>query len=154
MSIIKRAAVMMLVVAAFLLAGCEEKEKEDVAEYRAENLALYDGDDYIERYLLYEENSVYERYVGGTYQGEHLSGPHWGTLFETGTYIVNEQSALIRFYPKKQYDFETKNLKSLGIEGQAKYYDGTLTAATLTITWDVWLNHFEKRELPIIYTRQ
>lgn len=103
-----------------------------VIEYRADDLAWETGDSYTERYLLSVDDGTYERYIGGTYQGKGLSGAFWGTLFETGMY--EECSQRIAFSPKKQYDFETKQLVNLGISSQLPYF-GMVTSETMTVTW-------------------
>lgn len=149
MRIIKRAAVTMLVVAAFLLAGCEEKEKEDFAEYRNNEVSYSKGESCVERYLLYDSGD-YERYIAGMYFGNKVPGINFGTLFETGYYVQDDskKEANTAFYPKKQYDFDTAKLEYLGLEEQVPY-SGTLTAETLTITW-----YMRRESVPIIYTRQ
>lgn len=71
---------------------------------------------------------------GGTYQGKSLSGAFWETLFETGMYEKDTQR--IAFSPKKQYDFETKQLVNLGISSQLPYF-GMVTSETMIVTWYV-----------------
>ena len=141
-----------------LVTGCNETEK-DYVEYRADGLAYDDGDNYIERYLLYEEDSRYERYIGGTYQGDVYAGLHWGTLFETGKYTKTAdkdgKSLVITFQPKKRIlDTETMKLESLGLPKQIPY-SGTLTDTTLTLTWEVWSwEIYGYAKIPIPYTRK
>lgn len=121
-----------------LLSGCQEIDDGSI-EYKATDLAYDDGDDCFERYLLYENEGTYERYIGGTYKGNYLPGLVFGTLFETGKYTVDstQTPATIKFSPKKQYDFNTGTLINLGTAGQVPYY-GKLTEEKLTITWQVW----------------
>ena len=161
MNTIKRGNLIILALvtlAAFLVTGCEATEK-DYVEYRAENLAYDDRDDYIERYLLYEEDGEYERHIGGTYQGDVYAGLHWGTLFETGKYTKTAdkdgKSLVITFYPKKRIlDTETMQLESLGLPKQIPY-SGALTDTTLTLTWEVWnWEILGRAKIPITYTRK
>ena len=139
-----------------LVAGCtEDGDGTDGAiEYRNDEVSYADGESCVERYLLYGEDGTYERYIAGMYFGKKVPGIQFGTLFETGTYTKDESKATknVTFSPKKQYSFDTKQLEYLGLEGQVPYY-GTLTDATLTITWDVWVSPLEKAEVPIVYKR-
>ena len=150
----------LMALTVFLVTGCEATEKDKYyVEYRAENLAYDDGDDYIERYLLYAEDGEYERYIGGTYQGDVYAGPHWGTLYETGIYTEaadkDGKSLVITFYPKKRIlDTETMKLENLGLPKQIPY-SGTRTDTTLTLTWEVWSWDILGRvKIPIPYTRK
>lgn len=135
-----------------LTTGC--KSNDDAIEYRNNEVSYADGESCVERYLLYEEDDTYERYIGGMYFGKEVPGMLFGTRFETGRYEVdkNKASQNITFYPKKQYDFDTKQLEYLGLENQLPY-SGTLTEKTLTIMWEVWKSPFEKAEVPIVYKR-
>ena len=122
-----------------MLAGCKAIDDEFI-EYKGTNLAYDDGDDCFERYLLYEDECKYERYIGGTYKGNFLPGLVFGTLFEIGKYTVDNTGspATIKFSPKKQYDFNTGTLINLGTAGQVPYY-GKLTEDILVITWQVYI---------------
>ena len=148
--------VLLAFVFSLLTAGCAGNDK-DAIEYVNEEVSYADGEVCVERYLLDEENGTYERYIAGMYFGNEVPGIYFGTLFETGMYalseIEGETAQKIIFSPKKQYDFDTKRLEYLGLEGQVPYY-GTLTDKTLTITWEVQLSLFEKAAVPIIYTRK
>ena len=136
----RRSIMSMVAVALFVLvAGCEADEsKDDVIEYRAEGLAYDAGDDYIERYLLYVGDGTYERYIGGTYRGEHLTGLHWGTLFETGTYEEGSaKNGVIWLTSQKAYDFDVKGLRPLPIADIEKR-KGTISDTTLTVEYRIW----------------
>ena len=130
-----------------LVMGCNETEK-DYVEYRADGLAFYDssyfddyeGDDYIERYLLYRETNEYERYIGGYYKRVKYDGLRWGTLYETGTYresiAEDGETVNITFRPKKRYDSDTQALKPMAaadIEKETR--KGEITEKTLEITY-------------------
>ena len=142
-----------------LSAGCGEKTDDDAIEYVNEDVAYLDGDSCVERYLLYEESGEYKRYIAGTYYGEELPGNDFGTLFETGTYTkdASKASQNVIFSPKKQYNFDTKQLENLGLKEQLPY-NGTLTDSTLTITWEIWEDYYIRSvklgEVPIVYKRR
>lgn len=150
------ASVIMAFLFILIGAGCEitPKQKAD-AEYLNGEVSYADKETCVERYLLYEENARYERYIAGDYFGHHVPGIRYGTLFETGYYELDDtkEKSNITFYPKKRYDFDTEDLESLGIPNQIPY-SATITDATLTITWTVWVGHHDKREVPIVYQRQ
>ena len=139
-----------------MFANCN-LSSEDFTEYVNEEVSYEDGESCVERYLLFEEDGKYERYIAGMYFGKELPGVYFGTLFETGTYALssNEGDSFqkITFSPKKQYDFDKKRIDYLGLKGQIPYY-GKLTDTTLTITWEVKLSYFEKGEVKIIYTKK
>ena len=130
-----------------LSTGCELTDNDDATEYVNEEVSYADGESCVERYLLYEEDGTYERYIAGMYFGNKMPGIYFGTLFETGAYTVDDIKAAknIKFSPKKQYDFESKRLEYLGLEGQVPFY-GTLTEKKLIIYWYV-SNSFEPIEL-------
>ena len=136
-----------------MLSGCKAINDGSI-EYKATDLAYDDGDDCFERYLLYEDEGTYERYIGGTYKGIFLPDLVFGTLFETGKYTVDntESPAIIKFSPKKQYDFNTGTLINLGTAGQVPYY-GKLSDEKLIITWQVWIPHAGYGEVDYEYER-
>ncbi|MBR0497124.1 MAG: hypothetical protein IJJ71_13245 [Treponema sp.] len=134
--------------------ACKLTSSDDALEYVNKEVSYASGESCVERYLFYEEDGKYERYIAGMYFGEELPGYYFGTLFETGTYTRNDQLLNnITFYPKKQYDFDTKQLEYLGLEGQVPY-SGRLTDKSLTITWKVWTSYATKGEVDIVYERQ
>ena len=139
-----------------LIGGCvvTVTERTNGIEYRNDEVSYADGESCMERYLIYEETGTYERYMSGMYFGREVPGLYYGTLFETGSYELTETDSTvnIRFWPKKQYSFDTNELEYLGLENQVPY-SGTLTETALTISWDVWIGLFEKIEIPIIYKR-
>lgn len=136
------------------LSSCKLTFQNDALEYVNEEVSYASGESCVERYLFYEEDGKYERYIAGMYFGEKLPGYYFGTLFETGTYTRNDQLPNnITFYPKKQYDFDTKQLEYLGLEGQVPY-SARLTDKTLTITWEVRTSYATKGEVAIVYERQ
>ena len=141
-----------------LTVSCGETD-DDAIEYVNEDVAYINGDSCVERYLLYEEDGEYKRYIAGTYYGETLPGIYFGTLFETGTYTETEDetSRTITFSPKKQYNLDTKQLENLGLKGQLRY-TGTRTEKNLTITWEVWEDYYIRSvklgEVPIVYKRR
>mgnify|MGYP007069861554 CR=1 FL=1 len=59
----------------------------------------------MERYLLYEEDGEYKRYVAGTFCGQEVPCIYFGTLYDSGTYTLDNSTspASILFGPKKQY---------------------------------------------------
>lgn len=157
-------SVIMALLVSLIGTGCEitPKQKAD-AEYRAEGLAFYDDDKYIERYLLYEDAGEYERYIGGRYKRVKYDGPHWGTLYETGSYkkIVDKdgETGVITFRPKKQYDVNAKDLKPMPANGiELETRKGTITERTLEIEYfdkdyiriSIWSSPYFTR----IYERQ
>lgn len=153
------AAVLFAFGLSLLAAGCDSSGTDDAIEYVNEEVSYADGDSCVERYLLYEEDGEYERYIAGTYYGKEVPGIYFGTLFETGTYTKDASKATqnVTFSPKKQYNFDTKQLENLGLKGQLPYY-GTLTDTTLTITWEIWEDYYIKSvklgEVPITYKRK
>ncbi len=136
-----------------MLSSCKPIDDGSI-EYKATDLAYDDGDDCFERYLLYEDEGTYERWIGGIYKGHSLLGPVSGTLFETGKINIDytESPAIIKFSPKKQYDFDTGTLINLGTAGQVPYY-GKLTDEKLIITWQVWIPHAGYGEVDYEYER-
>ena len=134
--------------------GCKASGNDNAMEYVNKEVSYADGESCVERYLLYEEDGKYERYIAGMYYGKELPGIYFGTLFETGTYVINSNlsSRTVTFWPKKQYSFETKNLEYLGLENQASY-SGALTDTTMTITWRV-RNGYSYADVPIVYKRK
>ncbi len=122
-----------------MLSGCKAIDDEFI-EYKGTDLAYDDGDDCFERYLLYEDEGRYERWIGGKYKGNDLPGLVFGTLFETGKISIDYtvSPASIKFSPKKQYDFDTGKLINLGTAGQLPY-EGKLTEDKLVITWQVYI---------------
>ena len=140
-----------------LLTSCDSTdEKGESIEYVNKEVSYADGESCVERYLFYEESGEYERYIAGKYFGNDLPGIYFGTLFETGTYSKDKSKAVdnVTLSPKKQYDFDSKQLEYLGLTKQVPYL-GTLTDETLTITWNVtntW--GFLVGEVPIIYERK
>lgn len=158
------ASVIVALLVILIGAGCEitPKQKAD-AEYRAEDLAFYDDDKYIERYLLYEDAGEYERYIGGRYKRVKYDGPHWGTLYETGSYkkIVDKdgETEVITFRPKKRYDVNAKDLKPMPanvIELETR--KGTITEQTLEIEYFdedyIWISILSSPYFTRIYKRQ
>lgn len=158
----------LMVLAAFLVTSCEMKEK-DYVEYRGEDFAFYgsdydyDGDDYIERYLLYEEDGEYERYIGGWYKRVKYDGPHWGTLYETGTYKetadADGETRNITFRPKKRYDTNTQTLRPMAASDiELETRQGEITEKTLTITYFdedyIWSSFFSSPWFTREYTRK
>jgi len=137
-----------------LAAGCKVSDKNNAIEYCNEEVSYADGESCVERYLLYEEDGKYERYIAGMYFGKEVPGFYFGTLFETGTYLISSSlsSRTVTFSPKKQYSFETKKLEYLGLENQVPY-SGALTDTALTITWRV-RNGYIYADVPIIYKRK
>ena len=109
----------------------------------------------MERYLFYEEDGKYERYIAGMYFGKRVPGINFGTLFETGWYEKNESKNEnnVTLHPQMTYNFETQQLDYPGLEGQVPY-SATLTDSRLIITWKVWVRPFETEEVDIIYTRK
>ncbi len=124
----------IFLVFSFLIFGCDLKT--DALEYVNEEVSYADGESCVERYLFYEEDETYERYIAGKYFGQDVPGTYFGTLFESGVYKASATSSRVSFSPKKQYDFETQRLEFLGLQGQVPY-SGTLTDKTLTIPWRV-----------------
>ncbi len=137
-----------------LLTGCKFA-KDDSVEYVNNEVSYNKGESCVERYILYEDSGKYERYIAGKYRGNSLPGIYFGTLFQTGSYTRNDQALQnITFYPKKQYNFTSKELEYLGLEGQLPF-SGRLTDKTLTITWEIWSSLLGCiGEVPIIYERQ
>ena len=148
------ASILLVFIFSLLTLSCAATDTEDAIEYYNEEVSYADGESCVERYLLYEDDGTYERYIAGMYFGNEVPGFYFGTLFETGTYAKDESKAArnITFSPKKQYDFDTKRLEYVGLKGQVPYY-GTLTESTLTITWNV-RNGFRYAEVSIIYKRK
>ena len=137
-----------------LALSCNLTFQDDAIEYVNEEVSYAHGESCVERYLLYEEDGKYERYIAGWYFGNELPGYYFGTLFETGTYTRDDNVLPnIKFYPKKQYDFVTKQLEYLGI-GEQLSYSGRLTDKSLTVTWEVWTSYTTKGEVPIVYERK
>lgn len=139
-------AILLAFIFSLLTTGCGGKD--DAIEYRNDDVGYVTGEECVERYLFYEEDGEYERYVGRTYFGHELGSSItvFGTLFETGTYTVDESktSDNITFTPKKRYDFDTEQLATVGITDREETIDetsikrllvGTITDDTLTITW-------------------
>ena len=60
----------------------------------------------MERYLLYEDDGEYERYITGMYFGKGVPDIWCGMLFETGSYTKSESN--ITCLPIKKYNFDTK----------------------------------------------
>ena len=130
------ASVIVALLVILIGAGCEitPKQKAD-AEYRAEDIAYYYGDSCVDRYLLYEDDGRYERYIGGTYCKKKLPGPYFGTLFETGDYKKDDHGN-ITFTSKKGYDFDTEDLVNLGQYSETR--KGTIQDTTLTVKYRIW----------------
>ena len=144
----------LMTLAAFLVTGCEATDK-DYVEYRNNEVSYAAGESCVERYLFYEEDGKYERYIAGMYFVKSVPGINFGTLFETGWYEKNESKNEnnVTLHPQMTYNFETQQLDYPGLEGQVPY-SATLTDSKLTIKWNVWFRPFEKGEIDIIYTRK
>ena len=146
-------AIFLTFLSLTMLSGCKAIDEEFI-EYKGTDLAYDDGDDCFERYLLYEDEGRYERWIGGKYKGNDLPGLVFGTLFETGKISIDYtvSPALIEFSPKKQYDFDTGKLENLGTAGQLPYV-GKLTEERLVITWQVWIPRAGYGEVDYEYER-
>lgn len=127
-----------VLVFSLLATGCEWLPEVETLEYVLEEACYQTGETCTERYELNAKDGTYKRYIAGEYYGHTLPGYYYGTLFETGNYEVNAfiSTKNATFYPKKQYDFDTKSLVSLGIEDQIPF-KVTLTDTELIIYWEI-----------------
>ena len=93
------AAAVLAFVFSMLTAGCKFTARDDAVEYVNKEVSYASGESCEERYLLYEKDGKYERWIAGKYYGKELPGI-FGTCFETGTYEEVNSSSNIKFYPK------------------------------------------------------
>ncbi|MDE5898450.1 MAG: hypothetical protein K2H09_04205, partial [Treponemataceae bacterium] len=102
-----------------------------IVEYRAQDVAYYNGDSYVERFRLDADDGTYERYIGGIFMGMEFGDSFWGALYESGTYKEDERGG-ITFSPKKRYDWSANAVVNLGVYDRRSYY-GSVTSTSLTI---------------------